>query len=107
MSIRLDLVKAVERDSLHVLWEAGKQPKFNAGVLAVVCSYFAMARRLIVGDSVSSATSTVGTIIAGSKFPVCFLRLVIQSTHRKNFEVGKLKISSFFFLTSDTNALTS
>eukprot|EP00959_Pyramimonas_sp_CCMP1952_P161219 3371241-Pyramimonas_sp.AAC.1 len=39
-----------------------------------------MARRLIVGESVSSATSTVGTTIAGSKFSACFLKLVIQST---------------------------
>ncbi|CAK0838233.1 unnamed protein product [Prorocentrum cordatum] len=76
----LDLVKALEKFSLHVLWEAGKQLNFNTGVLAVVCSYFAMTRRLIVGDSVSSETETVTTIIAGSKFSVCFLKMVIQST---------------------------
>ncbi|CAK0869555.1 unnamed protein product, partial [Prorocentrum cordatum] len=76
----LDLIKAFERVSLFVLWEAGKQLKFNTGVLAVVCSYVAMARRLIVGESVSSATGAVGAIIAGSKFSVCFLKLVIQST---------------------------
>ncbi|CAK0843011.1 unnamed protein product, partial [Prorocentrum cordatum] len=76
----LDLVKAFEKVSLHVLWEAGKQLKFNTGVLAVVCSYFAMTRRLIVGDSVSSETETVTTIIAGSKFSVCFLKMAIQST---------------------------
>eukprot|EP00959_Pyramimonas_sp_CCMP1952_P322014 6738085-Pyramimonas_sp.AAC.1 len=62
----LDLVKALEKFSLHVLWEAGKQLNFNTGVLAVVCSYFAMTRRLIVGGSVSSETQTVATIIAGS-----------------------------------------
>ena len=39
-----------------------------------------MARRLIAGDSISSATSTVGTSIAGSKFSVNFLKMVIQST---------------------------
>ncbi|CAK0863259.1 unnamed protein product [Prorocentrum cordatum] len=61
----LDLVKAFEKVSLHQL-------KFNTGVLAVVCSYFAMTRRLI--------TETVTTIIAGSKFSVCFLKMVIQST---------------------------
>ncbi|CAK0818028.1 unnamed protein product [Prorocentrum cordatum] len=76
----LDLVKAFEKVSLHVLWEAGKQLNFNTGVLAVVCSYFAMTRRLIVGDSVSSETQTVATIVAGSKFSVCFLKMVIQST---------------------------
>ncbi|CAK0838315.1 unnamed protein product, partial [Prorocentrum cordatum] len=76
----LDLVKAFEKVSLHVLWEAGKQLKFNAGVLAVVCSYLAMARRLIVGDSVSNETETVTTITAGSKYSVCFLKMVIQST---------------------------
>ncbi|CAK0847595.1 unnamed protein product [Prorocentrum cordatum] len=76
----LDLVKAFEKVSLHVLWEAGKQLNFNTGVLAVVCSYFAMTRRLIVGGSVSSETQTVATIIAGSKFSVCFLKMVIQST---------------------------
>ncbi|CAK0804411.1 unnamed protein product, partial [Prorocentrum cordatum] len=76
----LDLVKAFEKVSLHVLWEAGKQLNFNTGVLAVVCSYFAMSRRLIVGDSVSSGTQTVATIVAGSKFSVRFLKMVIQST---------------------------
>ncbi|CAK0878174.1 unnamed protein product, partial [Prorocentrum cordatum] len=76
----LDLVKAFEKVSLHVLWEAGKQLNFNTGVLAVVCSAFAMTRRLIVGDSVSSETETVTAIIAGSKFSVCFLKMVIQST---------------------------
>ncbi|CAK0822508.1 unnamed protein product, partial [Prorocentrum cordatum] len=76
----LDLVKAFEKVSLHVFWEAGKQLKFNTGVLAVVCSYFAMTRRLIVWDSVSSETETVTTIIACSKFSVCFLKMVIQST---------------------------
>ncbi|CAK0809345.1 unnamed protein product, partial [Prorocentrum cordatum] len=76
----LDLVKAFEKVSLHLLWEAGKQLNFNTGVLAVVCSYFAMTRRLIVGDSVSSETETVTAIIAGSQFSVCFLKTVIQCT---------------------------
>ncbi|CAK0870254.1 unnamed protein product, partial [Prorocentrum cordatum] len=76
----LDLVKAFEKVSLHVLWEAGKQLNCNAGVLAVACSYFAKTRRLIVGDSVSSETRTVGAIIAGSTFSVCFLKTVVQST---------------------------
>ncbi|CAK0888132.1 unnamed protein product, partial [Prorocentrum cordatum] len=76
----LGLVKAFERVSHFVLWEAGKQLKFNTGVLAVVFSYFAMARRLIVGESVSEETRTVATIIAGSKLSVRFLKMVIQST---------------------------
>ncbi|CAK0892615.1 unnamed protein product, partial [Prorocentrum cordatum] len=75
----LDLIKAPERVSLFVLWEAGKQLNFSTGALAVVRSHFAMARRLIAGGSVSSATSTVGAIVAGGKFSVRFLKLVIQS----------------------------
>ncbi|CAK0855293.1 unnamed protein product [Prorocentrum cordatum] len=55
----LDLVKAFDKMSLHVLWEAGKRLNFNAGALA---------------------TSTVAVIIAGSKFSACFLKTVIQST---------------------------
>ena len=34
----MDLVKACERASLHVPWEAGKQLKFDAGVLVAACS---------------------------------------------------------------------
>ncbi|CAK0883269.1 unnamed protein product, partial [Prorocentrum cordatum] len=76
----LDLVKAFEKVCLHVLWEAGRQLNFNTGVLAAVCSYFAMARGLVVGDAVSSETRTVKAIIAGSKFSARFLKMVIQST---------------------------
>ncbi|CAK0864356.1 unnamed protein product, partial [Prorocentrum cordatum] len=76
----LDLVKAFERVSLHVLWERGKAMGFNTGVLAVVCSYFAMARRVNTGEAISEETRTVATIIAGSKFSVGFLKMVIQDT---------------------------
>ncbi|CAK0848368.1 unnamed protein product [Prorocentrum cordatum] len=76
----LDLVKALGGVGLFVLWGAGEQLKFHTGVLAVVCSYFAMARRPIVAESVPSETSTVATIIAGSKFSVSFVKMVIQST---------------------------
>ncbi|CAK0882196.1 unnamed protein product, partial [Prorocentrum cordatum] len=51
----LDLVKAFEKVSLHVLW-------------------------LIAGGPALSETSTVATIIAGSKCSVRFLKMVIQST---------------------------
>ncbi|CAK0892145.1 unnamed protein product, partial [Prorocentrum cordatum] len=74
----LDLVKALERVSLHGLWERGKHMKFHTGVLAVVCSYFAMARRVVAGGSASTETCTVATTFAGSKFSVGFLRKVIQ-----------------------------
>eukprot|EP00959_Pyramimonas_sp_CCMP1952_P330741 6925827-Pyramimonas_sp.AAC.1 len=76
----LGLAKAFEKVSLHVLWEVGRQLNFNTGVVAAVCSYFAMARRPIVGDTVSSETRTVTATIAGSKISACFLRTAAQST---------------------------
>ncbi|CAK0844345.1 unnamed protein product, partial [Prorocentrum cordatum] len=74
----LDLAQAFERVSLHVLWERGKRMGFHTGVLAVVCSCFAMARRVSTGGAVSLETRTVCTIIAGSKFSEGFLEMVIQ-----------------------------
>ncbi|CAK0848642.1 unnamed protein product [Prorocentrum cordatum] len=76
----LDLAKAFERVCLHVLWGRGKRMRFHAGSLAVVCSCFAMARRVSAGGAVSLETRAVCTIIAGSKFSVGFLKMVIQDT---------------------------
>ncbi|CAK0838667.1 unnamed protein product, partial [Prorocentrum cordatum] len=75
----LDLVKAFERVSLHILCEQGVEHAFPLELLAVVVSYFSMAMRLQVRGPLSEAVGTVAAIIAGNKFSVALFELIMTS----------------------------
>jgi len=74
----IDLVKAFERAQLQHVWEWGMYYNFPKALLAMILTYFGYARRLVVDGCVSEQLQTCTAIVAGSRFSVCLLRMVLQ-----------------------------
>ena len=78
----MDLVKAYELVPHHRILDGAIKFGFPARVLRVVFSVFLLARRICVEGCFSSSDILVpfSTIIAGSVFGPCFLRMSLQAT---------------------------
>ena len=83
VSVVMDLVKAFERVQLAEVWRRALHLGFPRRLLHVVLTYFGFARRLVVNGCASEPVSTVAAIVAGSRFSVCFLRLVLTEPMTK------------------------
>eukprot|EP00973_Karenia_brevis_P096112 12430658-Karenia_brevis.AAC.1 len=78
VSVVMDLVKAFENVTLFMVWQWGIYWDMPPAILAVVCSYFSFARRVVVDGCFSEPLQTFTAIIAGSQWSVALLRMVIM-----------------------------
>eukprot|EP00973_Karenia_brevis_P044120 6113658-Karenia_brevis.AAC.1 len=78
ITVVMDLVKAFERVQLWQVWRWGMYYNFPPELLAMVLTYFSYARRLQVMGSFTEQLQTWTAIVAGSKFSVAILRLVLM-----------------------------
>ena len=78
----MDLVKAYELVPHHRIFDGAIKFGFPIRVLRVVFAVFLLARRICVDGCFSSSDILVpfSTIIAGSVFGPCFLRMSLQGT---------------------------
>ena len=77
-TVIMDLVKAFERVQLVHVWKWGLYYGFTKALLAMVLTYFGYARRLVVDGCYTESLETCTAIVAGSRFSVCILRLMLQ-----------------------------
>ena len=73
----MDLVKAFEMVSLHLIWEAGLRHGFPQAVLKLMLEAFAFSRRLSYQGAVSDSTDTLSALLAGGGFAQDALFLVL------------------------------
>ena len=76
-TVIMDLVKAFERVSLKVVWQWAKYYNFPLSVAAMVLQIFHFPRRVIVQGCTSEEVRTAAAIVAGSKYSVLLLKMVI------------------------------
>ena len=87
ITVIMDLVKAFERVSLDIVWKIAKMYDFPLGIAAMVLHIFHFPRRLIVQGSTSEEPRTAAATVAGSKFSVLLLKLVITGPRDRLLEL--------------------
>ncbi len=79
----MDLVNAFERVSLEAVWRWELYLGFPKRLLHLVITYFGIVGRVVVGGCVSKHLSTITAIVAGSRFSVFYLWMVLTMPMRK------------------------
>ncbi len=77
VTVLLDIVKCFERLTLHQAWYWGRRAGLPVRFLRLVLTVFSFTRTLVAQGSASDFVSSVGAIVAGSRFSCALLHLAL------------------------------
>ena len=95
VTLFLDLVKAIERVSLLVVWAWATHFSFPRKILRVLCWYFEHQMRVQFEGCAAEPLTTIMAILPGSKWSCSLLSIVLQdalSEVTKNYPPLKLRV---------------